>query len=111
MDGDEASDAAGENERGENEGAAEGAGGAEAPVAAEGYDDISLKGRGLPAGETAADFRYHGHFEQAAAGSAQKTARRKKRGEHENRHNNLAAIRRVLQRSGSTGGVFFYYLT
>ena len=111
VNGDEAGDAAGQNERREDERPAEGAGGIEAPVAAEGDDDISLEVRGLPAFESAADFGNHGDFEQTTAGGAEQTARRKGLSKQEYRHNYLAAFRRVLQRSGSTGGVCFYYLT
>lgn len=107
MDDNEAGDATSHYGRGKYEGAAQRTGGVKTPVAAEGHDDISLERWGLPARETAPDFGDHGDFKQAAAGSAQKTARSKELSEHEYGHSNLAAIRRMLQRSGSTGvGVF-----
>lgn len=111
MDGDEAGDAAGEDEGREYEGDAEGAGGVEAAVAAEGDDDISFQIRSLPAGEAAADFGDHGHFDEAAAAGTEQTACSQDLSEEEYRHSNLAAIRRMLQRSGSTGGCVFYYPT
>ena len=74
----------------------------EPPVTAKRDHDIPLKLRGIPPGEASADLGYHGDLEQATARSAQQADQSQDLSEQEYRHNHLAAIRRMFQRSGSS---------
>ena len=56
------------------------------PVASKCDHDVSLHVRSVPARKPATDLRNHRHLKQAAAGSAQKTARRKDLSEQKYRH-------------------------
>jgi hypothetical protein len=76
MDRDEAGDANRQKNRGCHESQAKPAPRIEPPVTPESHDDVSGQIGGLPSSEPTPDFRYHGHFQQATAGSTYKTARR-----------------------------------